>query len=152
MPTFLGHEQPAFPPAQRAMTPPQFHFRPSQRMHTPGEYEATFAQKHSAGDAVLLVFVSLRESGPTRLGTSVGKRCGNSVVRHAIKRSIREAFRLLQHELPASIEIVVVPRPGATPTTAQVRESFPKLVDKAVKKARRPPRSSVSDSVAKPAE
>lgn len=124
------------------MTSPSFPFRPTQRLHTPSEYEAAFAQKHSAGDAVLLVFVALRESGPTRLGTSVGKRLGNSVVRHAWKRAIREAFRLLQHGLPQSIDIVVVPRPGATPSTAQVRESLPKLIDKAVKKARRPPRDS----------
>lgn len=119
------------------MTHPPFLFRSSQRMHTPAEYESVFAQKHSAGDAVLLVFVSLRDSGPARLGTSVGKRCGNSVVRHAFKRAIREAFRLRQHELPSAIDIVVVPRPGANPSTAQVLESLPKLIERAVKKARR---------------
>ena len=120
------------------MTQPPFLFRPRQRMHTPAEYESVFAQKHSAGDAVLLVFVSLRAEGPARLGTSVGKRCGNSVVRHALKRAIREAFRLLQHELPPSLDVIVVPRPGVNPTTAQVQESLPKLMEKAVKKARRP--------------
>lgn len=119
------------------MTQRTFLFRPSQRMHTPAEYESAFGQKHSAGDAVLLVFVALRESGPTRLGTSVGKRCGNSVVRHALKRSIREAFRLLQHEFPGAIDVVVVPRPGVNPSTAQVQESLPKLIAKATKKARR---------------
>ena len=121
------------------MTQPPFLFRPSQRMHTPAEYESVFAQKHSAGDAVLLVFVALRAEGPTRLGTSVGKRCGNSVVRHALKRAIREAFRLLQHDLPAALDVIVVPRPGVNPTTAQVQESLPKLIEKAFKKARRPP-------------
>ena len=132
------------------MTQLPYLFRPSQRMHTPAEYESVFANKHSAGDAVLLVFVSQREAGPTRLGTSVGKRCGNSVVRHALKRAIREAFRLLQHELPPALDVVVVPRPGVNPTTAQVQESLPRLIAKAAKKAQRsrpaapPPDSSES--------
>jgi len=123
------------------MTGIHYLFRPSQRMHTPSEYEAAFAKKHSAGDAVLLVFVSLRAEGPTRLGTSVGKKLGNSVVRHAWKRSIREAFRLLQHELPQSVDVIVVPRPGVQPTTARVQASLPKLIEKAVKKAQRSPRA-----------
>lgn len=112
-------------------------FRPEQRLHSPADYEAVFARKHSAGDPVLLVFVLPREAGPTRLGTSVSKKCGNSVMRHAIKRAIREGFRHVQHELPPAVDVVVIPRPGVQPTTAQVLISLPKLVDKAVKKARR---------------
>ena len=134
------------------MTHIHYLFRPSQRMHTPREYEAAFAQKHSAGDAVLLVFVSLRGEGPTRLGTSVGKKCGNSVVRHAWKRSIREAFRRLQHELPPSVDVIVVPRPGVQPTTALVQASLPKLIEKAFKKAQRPPRTGELDQALRPPE
>lgn len=134
------------------MTELPYRFRPGQRMHTPKEYESVFGQKHSAGDAVLLVFVSLRPDGPTRLGTSVGKRLGNSVVRHAWKRAIREAFRTLQHELPLAVDVVVVPRPGASPVTATVRESLPKLIERAVKKARRPPRATAPDQPAQPPE
>ena len=106
--------------ARHRMPRKHLSFQPDQRMHTPAEYESVFAQKHSAGDAVLLVFVALREEGPARLGTSVGKRLGNSVVRHAWKRAIREAFRTLQYEIKFSGDLVVVPRPGATPTAAEV--------------------------------
>lgn len=132
-------------------------FRPEQRLHTPADYEAVFARKHSAGDPVLLVFVLLREAGPTRLGTSVSKKCGNSVVRHAIKRAIREGFRHVQHELPQSLDIVVIPRPGVQPTTAQVLASLPKLIAKAVKKASRteapePPASQNSQQPIRPAQ
>ncbi len=131
------------------MTESLLRFRPHQRMHTPKEYESVFGQKHCAGDAVLLVFVSLRADGPIRLGTSVGKRLGNSVVRHAWKRAIREAFRGLQHELPPAVDVVVVPRPGASPVTSLVRESLPKLIERAVKKARRPPRATAPEEPAK---
>lgn len=114
--------------------PQRLRYRPSQRFHTPAEYEAVFAEKHSAGDAVLLVFAIRDGAGPARLGTSVGKRCGNSVKRHLLKRYIREAFRLHQQDWPAGLRFVVVPRPGVTPTFAQVDDSLRRLVSKAAKK------------------
>jgi len=46
-----------------------------------------------------------------RLGLSVSRRVGNAVARHAIKRRIREAFRLSQHDLPAGYDLVVIVRP-----------------------------------------
>lgn len=109
-------------------------YRPSQRLHTPPEYEAVFAAKCSAGDAVLLVFVIREGSTPARLGTSVGKRCGNSVQRHHLKRLIREAFRRHQTDWPPGLQIVVVPRPGVTPTQTQIDESLRSLTKRASRK------------------
>lgn len=46
-----------------------------------------------------------------RLGLSVSRRVGNAVKRHAIKRRVREAFRLSQHDLPPGYDLVVIVRP-----------------------------------------
>ena len=48
-----------------------------------------------------------------RLGISVSKKVGNSVVRHRITRIIRESFRSLRPGLPQDCSIVVVARPRA---------------------------------------
>lgn len=48
-----------------------------------------------------------------RLGISVSKKVGNSVVRHRLTRLIRESFRKIKPEISVSCDIVVVARMSA---------------------------------------
>ena len=45
-----------------------------------------------------------------RLGLTVPRHVGTAVRRNRIKRLLREAFRHLQHDLPAAYDLVVVVR------------------------------------------
>ena len=47
-----------------------------------------------------------------RLGVSVSKKVGNSIVRHRLARLIREAFRLNNDNVKRGLDIVVVARAG----------------------------------------
>ena len=42
-----------------------------------------------------------------RLGVTVTKRFGNAVARNRFKRCVREAFRLIQNELPENMDILI---------------------------------------------
>ncbi len=49
----------------------------------------------------------------SRIGISVSKKVGNSVVRHHVTRLIRESFRLHREQLNSGLDIVVVARAAA---------------------------------------
>lgn len=48
-----------------------------------------------------------------RIGISVSKKVGNSVVRHRVTRLIRESYRLNETTFNTGLDIVVVARAGA---------------------------------------
>ena len=48
-----------------------------------------------------------------RLGISVSKKVGNSVVRHRLTRLIRESYRLTEEMFPRGLDIVWIARESA---------------------------------------
>lgn len=80
----------------------------SHRLRKPGEFRAVYDlnTRKRVGPFTVLG----RANGLThpRLGLSVGRRVGHAVRRHRVKRLLREAFRLEQHDLPAGVDLVVV--------------------------------------------
>lgn len=61
----------------------------------------------------LVMYVLDNESDSNRLGISVSKKVGNSVVRHHMCRLIREVYRLHENMFNSGLDIVVVVRKGS---------------------------------------
>lgn len=119
------------------MTAPLRHERPasiglrftkSQHLRKPAEFETVYAAKQRAGDSRLLVFAVRNVLGWTRIGLSVSKKHGGSVQRQRLKRLLREAFRLSQQQLPAGLDLVLIPKGDGTTPVEQLRESLERLV------------------------
>lgn len=81
-------------------------FPPKARLHRPSEYASALKGRRLARGALFVVTTPRVDpaSPPpecARLGLVIAKRhAARSVTRNAIKRVIREAFRLKRHELP----------------------------------------------------
>lgn len=75
------------------------------------EFQEVYRKGKSYANKALVMYVlPAGKETPSRLGMSVSKRVGNSVVRHRIKRLIREAHRLNRHKIADGYEIVVIAR------------------------------------------
>lgn len=115
--------------------PIAFTFPPALRLKTPAEFKRVYDRKKSAGDAVLVVYACENGRPHPRLGCSVSKKVGNAVVRNRFKRLFREAFRLAQHDLPAGVDFVVIPRTRpAPPTQDEVAASLRSLAFQAARR------------------
>ena len=109
------------------MSMPSATLRPHERIKDPRDFRRAFDQKRSAADAALVVYGAPNGLAYPRLGISVGrKKVRRAVARNRIKRLVREAFRLSKGELPAGVDLVVVPR-TAELTFAVARRALPRL-------------------------
>lgn len=109
-------------------------FRRNQRLCRRRDFQRVVRTSCSVADHRLIVYVTRNDLGRTRLGTSVGKRFGPAVQRNRIKRLIRESFRLLQHELPVGLDLLVIARRADRPTLRECRRSLLALTHRAVRK------------------
>ena len=109
--------------------------RPNERLRSTAQFRAVYRERARAGDGRLVAYA--RAGGDTtRLGLSVGRRCGNAVQRNRIKRLLREAFRRLRPDLPAGYDIVLVPL-GRGYTFDEVDRRLRDLVPQAIRRAER---------------
>ena len=69
------------------------------------------------------MFVSENHQDVNYLGISVSKKVGNSVVRHRVKRLVKESYRLHEDIFNSGLNIVITARAGAASVSFDKMES-----------------------------
>ena len=78
-----------------------------------GEFKNVYDNGKSYANKYLVMYVIRNEENRQRLGISVSKKVGNSVVRHRVTRLVRESYRLHESIFNSGLDIVIVARSGA---------------------------------------
>jgi len=127
----------------------RFSFPKTKRLVSNRQFQAVLARNLRVSNGLLTLYMAENDCGYPRLGVSVGKSCGNAVVRNRLKRLAREAFRQNQDRIPAGFDYLLMislqrPEKSDNSTEAkkaarqltfeQVKASFEALINAAVKR------------------
>lgn len=82
-----------------AVAPARLYFRTRHRLTHNRQFAAVYGAKVRKHSGPLTIFAMPNGLAHSRIGLSVGRRVGGAITRNAVKRRLREAFRLHQHEL-----------------------------------------------------
>ncbi len=72
-----------------------------------------YCEGKSYANRYLVMYVLQNGTERNRIGISVSKKVGNSIIRHRVKRLIKEAYRLHEDMFNSGLDIVVIARVSA---------------------------------------
>jgi len=85
----------------------------SESIKKNSEFQYIYKNGKSYANRYLVMYIIENDKNCTRLGISVSKKVGNSVIRHRVKRLIREGFRLNCEQFKTGYDIIVIARSTA---------------------------------------
>lgn len=77
------------------------------------EFKIVYENGKSFANKYLVMYVLNNGINKNRIGISVSKKVGNSVIRHRITRLVKESYRLNENCIKNGLDIVIVARVGA---------------------------------------
>ena len=87
------------------------------------DFQSVYRRGKSYGNKYLVMYLLPNQTENNRIGISVSKKVGNSIVRHHLTRLIRESYRLHEENFQRGYDMVVVARTAAKDRTYHEIES-----------------------------
>ena len=85
----------------------------SESLKKSKDFQNVYNKGNSYANRLLVMYVLENHTDKNRLGISVSKKVGNSVIRHHLTRLIRESYRLHEDMFDSGLDIVVIARATA---------------------------------------
>jgi ribonuclease P protein component len=101
--------------------PVRYRLPRAMRLRSGRQFRAVYEARVSHRVGPLVIYALPNGLDHLRLGLSVPRRVGRAVKRNRMKRFLREAFRLQQHELPGGYDVVVNVQPHESLDPAEYR-------------------------------
>ncbi len=86
----------------------------SESLKKNNDFQNVYKNGKSYANKYLVMYVLENNTEKNRLGISISKKVGNSVVRHRFARLVRESYRLHENIFNSGLDIVVVARKSAS--------------------------------------
>ena len=77
------------------------------------DFQKVYKKGKSYANKYLVMYVLKNDLEKNRIGISVSKKVGNSVIRHHLTRLIRERYRLHEDVFDSGLDIVIIARNSA---------------------------------------
>lgn len=87
------------------------------------DFQRVYRTGKSFANRYLIMYRKENGLNGNRIGISVSKKVGNSIVRHRLTRLIRESYRLQEDRFQCGFDIVIIARTGAKDRTYDEIES-----------------------------
>lgn len=81
------------------------------------DFQHVYKNGTSYANRFFVMYVLENNLGKNRIGISVSKKVGNSVVRHHISRLVRESYRLNENLFACGYDVIVIARVSASKVT-----------------------------------
>ena len=91
----------------------------SESLKRNSDFQRVYREGKSYANRYLVLYVLQNQTERNRLGISVSKKVGNSVVRHRMARLIRESYRLQEDMFNSGLDMVVIARKSAKDKNCQ---------------------------------
>ena len=95
----------------------------SESLKKTKDFQNVYRRGKSYANRYLVMYVLSNQTEGNRLGISVSKKVGNSVIRHHLTRLIRESYRLHEDMFNNGLDIVVIARSTARDISYHETES-----------------------------
>ena len=97
----------------------------SESLKNTHEFQNVYKNGKYYANKYLVMYVLKNDLPYNRIGISVSKKVGNSVVRHRLTRLVRESYRLHEDIFNSGLDIVIVVRKDAALMTyAKIESAF----------------------------